>query len=140
MWRTCTCGWDCTNASRRAETAEALDELNAEIYDRFGPLPPVAQNLLKLAKLKLAARALGIRRLDLGASGGTVTFEERNSLDPATVVKHDSEGSARIPARRLAETAGCAAIADRGGAYSSSPAELRKRLSRGEAPSGPHDL
>jgi transcription-repair coupling factor (superfamily II helicase) len=70
-----------------AETDEAVDELNAEIYDRFGPLPPVAQNLLKLAKLKLAARTIGIRRLDLGAAGGTVTFEERNSLDPATVVR-----------------------------------------------------
>jgi transcription-repair coupling factor (superfamily II helicase) len=61
--------------------------LNAEIYDRFGPLPPVAQNLLKLAKLKLAARAIGIRRMDLGAGGGTITFEERNSLDPMIVVK-----------------------------------------------------
>jgi transcription-repair coupling factor (superfamily II helicase) len=70
-----------------AETDEALDELNAEIYDRFGPLPPVAQNLLRIAKLKLAARALGIRRLDLGAQGGTVFFEEHNSLDPATVVR-----------------------------------------------------
>jgi transcription-repair coupling factor (superfamily II helicase) len=70
-----------------AETDEALDELNAEVYDRFGPLPPVAQNLLKLAKLKLAARAIGIRRLDLGAGGGTITFEEKNNLDPMTVVK-----------------------------------------------------
>ncbi len=70
-----------------AESAEALDELNAEIYDRFGPLPAVAQNLLKVAKLKLAARALGIRRLDLGPSGGTVTFEEHNQLDPAAVVR-----------------------------------------------------
>jgi len=70
-----------------AETNEALDELNAEVYDRFGPLPAVAQNLLKIAKLKLAARAVGIRRLDLGAQGGTVTFEEQNSLDPATVVR-----------------------------------------------------
>ena len=70
-----------------AEADEALDELNAEIYDRFGPLPAVAQNLLKVAKLKLAARTIGIRRLDLGAGGGTVTFEERNNLEPATVVK-----------------------------------------------------
>jgi transcription-repair coupling factor (superfamily II helicase) len=70
-----------------AETDEALDELNAEVYDRFGPLPAVAQNLLRIAKLKLAARALGIRRFDLGAQGGTITFEEHNSLDPATVVR-----------------------------------------------------
>jgi transcription-repair coupling factor (superfamily II helicase) len=70
-----------------AESAEALDELTAEIYDRFGPLPPVAQSLLRIAKLKLVARALGVRRLDLGPQGGSVLFEERNALEPATVVR-----------------------------------------------------
>src|SRR5690606_9000107 len=49
-----------------AQTAEALDELNAELYDRFGPLPAPAQNLLRIAHLKLIARELGVRRLDLG--------------------------------------------------------------------------
>jgi transcription-repair coupling factor (superfamily II helicase) len=70
-----------------AATEEAIDELTAEIYDRFGPLPQVAQSLLRIAKLKLMARALGVRRLDLGAQGGSVLFEERNSLDPAQVVR-----------------------------------------------------
>ncbi|MBS0422183.1 MAG: transcription-repair coupling factor [Proteobacteria bacterium] len=70
-----------------AETDEALDELNAEIYDRFGPLPDSAQNLLGLAKLKLQARGLGIRRMDMGASGGTILFEERNQIDPLTVIQ-----------------------------------------------------
>ena len=70
-----------------AAGAEALDELSAEIYDRFGPLPPVAHSLLKLAKLKLAARAIGVRRLDIGPQGGSVTFEERNSIDAGTVVR-----------------------------------------------------
>jgi len=37
-----------------AESDEALDELTAEIYDRFGPLPQAAQSLLRIAKLKLA--------------------------------------------------------------------------------------
>jgi transcription-repair coupling factor (superfamily II helicase) len=95
-----------------AESDESLDELNAEIYDRFGPLPPVAQNLLKLAKLKLAARAIGIRRLDLGAQGGSVTFEERNSLDPATVVgmiqrnprEYRLEGSLKLRVSRPLQT------------------------------------
>ncbi|HKD54113.1 MAG TPA: TRCF domain-containing protein, partial [Steroidobacteraceae bacterium] len=64
-----------------------LDELTAELVDRFGPLPPAAQSLLRIAKLKLAARALGVRRLDLGPTGGTVLFEERASVDPATVVR-----------------------------------------------------
>jgi transcription-repair coupling factor (superfamily II helicase) len=72
---------------KRIAAAEALDELNAELYDRFGPLPPSAKNLLELAKLKLAARALGIRRMDLGAGGGTILFEERNNIDPLTVIQ-----------------------------------------------------
>ena len=70
-----------------ADSAAALDELTAEIHDRFGPLPPVAQSLLRIAKLKLTARALGVRRLDLGAQGGSVLFEERSRIDPATVVR-----------------------------------------------------
>src|SRR5436305_3696452 len=55
-----------------AQSDVALDELTAEIYDRFGPLPAEAQSLLRIAKLKLLARALGVRRLDLGQQGGTV--------------------------------------------------------------------
>ena len=43
-----------------------IDALTEEIVDRFGPLPPPATNLLRVARLKLAARAIGIRRLDLG--------------------------------------------------------------------------
>jgi transcription-repair coupling factor (superfamily II helicase) len=67
--------------------------LTSEIYDRFGPLPPAAQSLLRIAKLKLAARAIGVRRLDIGPQGGTVTFEERNSIDPGTVVRMVQKGA-----------------------------------------------
>ena len=37
----------------------ALDELNAEIIDRFGPLPPSAQHLLRIARLKLVGARAG---------------------------------------------------------------------------------
>ena len=70
-----------------ATTAEALDELAAEIHDRFGPLPQAAQSLIRIAKLKLMARALGVRRLDLGPQGGSVLFEARTRVDPAAVVR-----------------------------------------------------
>jgi transcription-repair coupling factor (superfamily II helicase) len=91
-----------------AQTEEAIDELTAEVYDRFGPLPAVAQNLLKLAKLKLTARTIGIRRLDLGAQGGSVLFEEKNNLEPSTVVRmiqknpreYRMEGSLRLRVSR----------------------------------------
>jgi transcription-repair coupling factor (superfamily II helicase) len=70
-----------------AASATELDDLTAELHDRFGPLPAAAQNLLRIAKLKLSARALGVRRLDLGPQGGSVSFEERSEVDPATLVR-----------------------------------------------------
>ena len=70
-----------------SENEAELDELNAEIIDRFSLPPPQAQNLLRIARLKLTARALGIRRLDLGPQGGYVIFEEKNTIDPVSVIR-----------------------------------------------------
>jgi transcription-repair coupling factor (superfamily II helicase) len=64
----------------------AIDGLTEEIVDRFGPLPPPATNLLRVSRLKLAARAIGIRRLDLGPQGGYALFEEQNQVDPRKVL------------------------------------------------------
>ena len=44
-------------------------------------------NLLRVARLKLTARALGIRRLDLGPQGGYALFEETNQVDPRAVIR-----------------------------------------------------
>jgi transcription-repair coupling factor (superfamily II helicase) len=65
----------------------SIDNLTEEIVDRFGPLPPPATNLLRVARLKLSARALGIRRLDLGPQGGYALFEEQNQVDPRAVIR-----------------------------------------------------
>ncbi len=69
-----------------------LDELAAEIHDRFGAPPPAAQSLLRVARLRLAARALGVRRLELGPQGGSVWFEPHSQVDPATLVQLIREG------------------------------------------------
>jgi len=65
----------------------ALDELTAELVDRFGPLPAAARALLRVARLRLLARAVGVRKLDLGAQGGYLLFEARNSVDPRAIVR-----------------------------------------------------
>jgi transcription-repair coupling factor (superfamily II helicase) len=70
-----------------SESVTEIDELTAEMIDRFSMPPPQGQNLLRIARLKLAARALGIRRLDLGPQGGYVVFEEKNNIDPAAVIR-----------------------------------------------------
>ena len=70
-----------------AADAAGLEELTAELVDRFGELPASAANLLKLARLKTRARELGVRRLDLGAGGGHVMFEEKNALDTSVIIR-----------------------------------------------------
>ncbi|HEY7378208.1 MAG TPA: transcription-repair coupling factor [Steroidobacteraceae bacterium] len=70
-----------------APDTQALDDLQAEMIDRFGPLPEPARNLYRIAVLKLRARALGIAKIDAGAQGGYVLFNEGNVIDPQTVIR-----------------------------------------------------
>jgi transcription-repair coupling factor (superfamily II helicase) len=70
-----------------ADGSDALDALTEELVDRFGPLPAPTQNLLRNARLRLRAKAVGIRRLDFGAHGGYLLFESDNRIDPTAVIK-----------------------------------------------------
>ena len=66
---------------------EGLRELQVEMIDRFGLLPAATKNLFAIAALKLHAAALGIRKLDLGAAGGRITFRAQPDVDPATIIR-----------------------------------------------------
>jgi transcription-repair coupling factor (superfamily II helicase) len=70
-----------------APDESALEELTAELVDRFGPLPAQTQNLLRTARIRLLTRQLGVRRLDFGAHGGYLLFETDNRIDPAAVIR-----------------------------------------------------
>jgi transcription-repair coupling factor (superfamily II helicase) len=86
-----------------AADATALADLHGELVDRFGPLPEPAAHLLAIAALRLQARALGIRRLELTAQGGSIAFEETNRVEPAAVLalihKHPREFRLEGPLR-----------------------------------------
>jgi transcription-repair coupling factor (superfamily II helicase) len=66
---------------------EALRDLQVEMIDRFGLLPAPTKNLFAVAALKLRAAALGITKLDLGASRGRITFSASPNVDPGTVIR-----------------------------------------------------
>jgi transcription-repair coupling factor (superfamily II helicase) len=69
-----------------AADAVSLQDMSGELIDRFGPLPDPAAYLLKLAALRLKARQLGLRRLDLGPEGGSIAFEAQHRVDPGAVI------------------------------------------------------
>jgi transcription-repair coupling factor (superfamily II helicase) len=70
-----------------AANADELRELQVEMIDRFGLLPPPAKNLFRIAEFKQIARALGLRKIDVGPGGGSVTFEPDTRVDPGTLIR-----------------------------------------------------
>jgi transcription-repair coupling factor (superfamily II helicase) len=70
-----------------ATDQEALDDLQSEMIDRFGPLPEPARNLYRIAALKLRARELGLQKIDAGPTGGYALFGEDNQVDPRAVIR-----------------------------------------------------
>ena len=70
-----------------ARDTDELRELQVEMIDRFGLLPDPAKYMFAVAELKLRATELGIRKLDLGESGGRVHFVEKPNVDPMAIIR-----------------------------------------------------
>ncbi|MBN8886638.1 MAG: transcription-repair coupling factor [Rudaea sp.] len=70
-----------------ARDAHALRELQIEMIDRFGLLPDPVKHLFVAAALKLAATAMGIKKLELGERGGRVLFKPTPNIDPMRIIK-----------------------------------------------------
>jgi transcription-repair coupling factor (superfamily II helicase) len=70
-----------------AKNEDQLRDLQVEMIDRFGLLPEPTKTLFALSSLKLMATPLGIRKLDLGASGGRITFRDKPDIDPMAIIR-----------------------------------------------------
>jgi len=70
-----------------ARDEDALRELQVEMVDRFGVLPDPAKQLFAVAELKLEATRLGLRKLELGPTGGRVTFLSQPNVDPMSIIR-----------------------------------------------------
>jgi len=70
-----------------AADAEALADLQMELIDRFGPLPPAAKNLFRVTGIKLSAAIPGIRKIEADSSGGSIEFETEPRIDPRFLVE-----------------------------------------------------
>jgi transcription-repair coupling factor (superfamily II helicase) len=68
------------------ESAEGLDALREELVDRFGELPEAARALLECHALRLAARPLGVARVDATHEALQLQFVPRPPLDPQKII------------------------------------------------------
>ena len=70
-----------------APSADALRELQVEMIDRFGLLPPQAKNLFRLAEIRLKAQNLGVTKVEAGPGGGVLVFTEQPQVDPVRIIR-----------------------------------------------------
>lgn len=69
-----------------AASEELLSEIEIEMIDRFGLLPPQVKNLFQQAKVRLLAEALGIKQITLGPQSGRIEFREKTKVDPMVLI------------------------------------------------------
>ena len=67
-------------------TPKELDELHQELIDRFGLLPEPAQTLLDSHRLRIAARPLGICKVDASNEAIQIQFIANPPIDPLRVL------------------------------------------------------
>ncbi len=83
-----------------AHTAGEVADLRAELADRFGPLPPPADQLLDIVGIRVAARALSVERLEAGEGRVLVTFAPSTPLDPQRLVGVIQRSRGRLQMKR----------------------------------------
>jgi transcription-repair coupling factor (superfamily II helicase) len=70
-----------------AATREELDVLREELVDRFGELPEPARALLESHQVRIAARPLGVARIDATHEAVQLQFIKNPPLDGAKVIE-----------------------------------------------------
>ena len=69
-----------------AKTAEQIDALLEEIVDRFGKLPPQAQTLIDVHRLRVIARPYGVVKVDAAPGVINITFKKDPPIDSMAIM------------------------------------------------------
>ena len=65
------------------ETASQLEDVRAELQDRYGEPPPAVQNLLQYASLKLLCVKVGVTNIERKRDLLSIRFRQNATIDPA---------------------------------------------------------
>ena len=69
------------------ETQERIDDLQEELIDRFGNLPDAVKALIETHRLRIAARSVGIVKIDAHAEMAVLQFEPTPPIDPMRIIE-----------------------------------------------------
>ncbi|TXN01561.1 transcription-repair coupling factor, partial [Methylobacterium sp. WL122] len=79
---------------RRLSTLEndaEMEGFGAELIDRFGPLPPEVEQLLKIVTIKILCLAANIAKVEAGPKGVVVHFRDKSFANPQGLVAYVAE-------------------------------------------------
>ncbi len=70
-----------------AKTTDQIDNLLEEIIDRFGKLPPQAQTLIDVHRLRVIAKPYGVVKADAAPGVIHITFKPNPPIDPMKIIQ-----------------------------------------------------
>lgn len=70
-----------------AKTPAQIDSLLEEIVDRFGKLPPQAQTLIDVHRLRVLARPYGVLKVDAAPGVINIVFKPNPPVDPMAIIQ-----------------------------------------------------
>jgi transcription-repair coupling factor (superfamily II helicase) len=69
------------------QTEKALDDVRAELEDRYGPVPESVRHLLDAARLRLECERIGVAQIDRKRDQLHIRFVENAGIDPGRLMK-----------------------------------------------------
>ncbi|HUR88013.1 MAG TPA: transcription-repair coupling factor [Ramlibacter sp.] len=70
-----------------AKTTDQIDALLEEIVDRFGKMPPQAQTLIDVHRLRVLARPYGVLKVDAAPGVINIAFRPKAPIDPMRIIE-----------------------------------------------------
>ncbi len=68
------------------ERQEKIDDMQEELIDRFGKLPDPVKALIETHRLRIAAKAVGILKIDAHGEAANLQFMEKPPIDPIRII------------------------------------------------------
>ena len=81
-----------------------MEEIVEEMRDRYGPIPPVLENLVQVMNLRLLMKKAGVRRVSTEREKVVLTFDLHSPVDPQRLVEVVARGDGKsefTPDQRL---------------------------------------